>query len=74
MKLTDVQRDALRPLSTGTPIQFFLRGGRDAWRDTLVDLSKVGLVKAHRSSIGEIDEKVTFTITDAGLAALKEKP
>lgn len=67
--LTKEDREVLK-LATAT-IWFPTRGAKDERRERLADLTTRGLVSQRLSSIGEVDQKVHFTITDAGLAALE---
>ncbi len=69
--LSDHEKVMLEDLSFGPIGPEPLHTGR-LHVDTLEGLVERSFASAHRSSIGEITEKATYSITDAGKAALVE--
>lgn len=71
MRLTPKHLALLQDVAA-EPISTLVFTGR-AHVSILEDLVSLGLATAHRSSIGETDEKATFSATDAGRAMLARK-
>jgi DNA-binding PadR family transcriptional regulator len=70
-KLTDAHVMLLRDISSQSFCTVVTTGR--AHVPIFEDLVTMGLASAHRSSIGEPDERATYSITPAGRAALEAK-